>query len=112
MMLYVRTSDRLVVAIDVRFSKTFVMLSDFAGTAIATETFDTIVEPAALVAELSVRIRRLLANHGGRGECEGVGLVVPGMVDRHSGRVLNAPQLGWIDVDIKDGAGGMRPPPK
>lgn len=102
MMLYVRTSDRLVVAIDVRFSKTYVMLSDFAGTAIAMETFETMVDPVELVAELGVRTRRLLETHGGVGQCEGVGLVVPGMVDRHTGRVLNAPQLGWRDVEIKE----------
>ena len=34
--------------------------------------------------------------------CEGVGLVVPGMVDRRSGRVLYAPRLGWRDVDLRD----------
>src|SRR5689334_15510693 len=53
MMLYVRTRDRLVIAVDVRFSKTFVMLSDFGGTAIAVESFDTVVQPDALVAALS-----------------------------------------------------------
>jgi predicted NBD/HSP70 family sugar kinase len=37
---------------------------------------------------------------GGLGACEGVGLVVPGVVDRRSGRVLRAPSLGWRDVDL------------
>ena len=55
-MLYVRTHDRFVVAVDVRFSRTYVMLSDFAGTEIALEMFDTIAEPEALVAELKQRI--------------------------------------------------------
>jgi predicted NBD/HSP70 family sugar kinase len=36
-MLYVRTHDRLVVAIDIRFSSTFVMLTDFSGNSIALE---------------------------------------------------------------------------
>ena len=36
-MLFVRTRDRLVVAIDVRFSRTDIMLGDFAANAIATE---------------------------------------------------------------------------
>ena len=40
-MLYVRTRDRLVVSVDVRFSRTYVMLGDFGGTPIALETFDT-----------------------------------------------------------------------
>lgn len=101
-MLYVRTHDRLVIAIDVRFSQTYVMLTDFAGTALALETFETIVDPSDLIQELTRRIQRMLRAHGGAGRCEGIGLVVPGMVDRESGRVLNSPQLGWKSVDIRD----------
>jgi len=101
-MLYVRTRDRLVVAIDVRFSLTYVMLSDFSGTPISIETFETITDPAALVAELAERVRALLAAHGGAAaRCEGVGLVVPGMVDQRTGRVLYSPQLGWRDVELR-----------
>jgi predicted NBD/HSP70 family sugar kinase len=98
-MLFIRTRDRLVVSIDVRLSRTYVMLNDFAGTQIALESFETLLDPATLAAELVRRVRRLLDAHGGR--CEGIGIVVPGMVDRHSGRVLHAPQLGWRDVDVR-----------
>lgn len=101
-MLYVRTHDRLVIAIDVRFSQTYVMLADFAGTTVALETFETIVDPAELIHELAKRIQRMLKTHGAAGRCEGIGLVVPGMVDRRTGRVLNSPQLGWKDVDVRD----------
>ena len=101
-MLYVRTQDRLVVAVDVRFSRTYIMLSDFAGTQIALESFETIFAHELLVAELVERINRLVASHGAAGRCEGVGVVVPGTVERRSGRVLMAPQLGWRDVDIRD----------
>jgi N-acetylglucosamine repressor len=101
-MLYVRTQDRLAIAIDLRFSRAFVMLSDFAGTQIAIETFDTIFEPTRLVAELVSRVNRLLVTHKAAGRCEGIGLVVPGLVERGTGRVLNAPQLGWRDVDIRE----------
>src|SRR5205814_3446031 len=77
-------------------------LADFAGTTVALETFETIVDPAGLIHELTRRIQRMLRTHGGSGRCEGIGMVVPGMVDRATGRVLNAPQLGWKDVDIRD----------
>ena len=56
MMLYVRTHDRLVVAIDVRFSRTYLMLTDFNGNPIAMETFETVVDPDELVAKLARRI--------------------------------------------------------
>jgi predicted NBD/HSP70 family sugar kinase len=101
-MLYVRTQDRFVAAVDIRFSRTFLMLSDFAGTQIALESFDTIFDPEILCAELIVRVRRLLELHNACDRCEGLGLVVPGMVERASGRVLVAPQLGWRDVDIRE----------
>jgi predicted NBD/HSP70 family sugar kinase len=101
-MLYVRTRDRLVVAVDIRFSRTYLMLSDFGGTPIALEQFDTITDPDALVQALAARIRRILATHDALGRCEGVGLVVPGMVDQRTGRVVYAPQLGWRDVPLRD----------
>jgi len=102
MMLWVRTHDRFVVAVDVRFSLTYVMLSDFAGTPLALESFDTLVEPGELVEELALRAERLLRTHGAAATCEGIGLVVPGMVDRRTGVVLNAPQLGWRNVNVRD----------
>ena len=97
-MLFVRTRGRLAISIDVRFRRTFVMLGDFSGEAIALEAFDTIDDPLALVAELKVRVRT--AQHSDAGHCEGVGVVVPGMVDSVAGRVLNAPHLGWRNVDL------------
>jgi N-acetylglucosamine repressor len=129
-MLYVRTRDRLVIAIDVRLSRTSLMLTDFAGTELALESFETRFSPADLVDELASRVRRLLGANEERGprneevglmrsnpvktaphprvparkdsQVVGIGLVVPGMVDRQTGRVLHAPQLGWRDVDIRD----------
>lgn len=100
-MILLRTSDRLVVAIDVRFSRTFMMLADFSGRPIATDSFETVTEPVDLIAELSKRTLGLLAADREAGVCEGVGLVVPGMVDRETGTVLNSPQLGWKNVEIK-----------
>lgn len=102
MMLYVRTHDRFVVAIDVRFSKTYLMLADFNGTPLAMETFDTVVEPTAFVATVAKRVLKLLKANNATGKCNGIGLVIPGMVDKKNGRVLNSPQLGWIDVDVRD----------
>lgn len=100
-LLYVRTHDRLAIAVDVRFSRTYVMLADFAGTQLALETFDTVFEPAELEAELARRIERMVQAYGAGGRVEGIGLVVPGMVDRRTGRILNSPQLGWRDVDFR-----------
>src|SRR5687768_15415553 len=102
-LLYLRTDDRYVIGVDVRFARIRLLLSDISGKHIALESFQTITDPAELVSVLAQRIRRLLDSHGATTEkCEGVGIVIPGMVDKVTGRVLNAPQLGWRDVDIRD----------
>ncbi|HYJ46182.1 MAG TPA: ROK family transcriptional regulator [Pyrinomonadaceae bacterium] len=100
--LHIRTQDRLAVAVDVRFSKTFLMLSDFSGRQLALEIYDTVFSIPEFIKDLAARIRRMLKTQGAKANCEGIGVVVPGMVDLRTGRVLNAPTLGWREVDIRD----------
>ena len=99
--LHIRTHDRLVVAVDVRFSKTYLMLCDFSGRQLAIETYDTVFSIPAFIQDLAGRIKKLLKKQGFQRDCEGIGVVVPGMVDQRTGRILNAPALGWKGVDIK-----------
>lgn len=101
-LLHLRTRDRLAVAIDVQFSSTSVMLSDFSGEQISLDTFRTPLLPDELLSELNDRIQRLLRMHAAAGSCEGIGLVVPGIVDRATGRLVTAPTLGWRDTDLRD----------
>ncbi|HET7463457.1 MAG TPA: ROK family transcriptional regulator [Longimicrobium sp.] len=100
-LLHVRSHDRLTVAVDVRLSETQIMLADFSGRALATELLATPARPDALVQALALRIRRLLDAHAADGECQGIGMAVPGMVDRTTGKLVNAPTLGWRDVDLR-----------
>jgi N-acetylglucosamine repressor len=100
-MLHVRAHDRLVVGIDVRLSETQIMLADFAGRTLALEMFRTPAAPRELVGELAGRVSRLLETHAAEGSCQGIGVVLPGMVDPPTGRLVNAPTLGWKDVDLR-----------
>src|SRR5919108_556231 len=34
--------------------------------------------------------------------CEGIGVVIPGMVDRSTSRIIYAPTLRWRDVEIRE----------
>lgn len=99
--LHIRTHDRLVVAVDVRFSKTYLMLCDFSGRELAIETYDTVFSIPEFVKDLAARIRKLLKRQGLGFTCEGIGVAIPGMVDQRTGRILNAPALGWRGVDIR-----------
>jgi N-acetylglucosamine repressor len=99
--LYLDTRKRCVVAVDLRPTRTSVMITDVVGEPIAgPSTFTTPSEPAPFIDLLAKRIRVLLDEHARAGRCEGIGVVVPGMVDPTGGRVLFAPRLDWKDVPL------------
>jgi N-acetylglucosamine repressor len=103
-LLYINTRQRSSVAVDVRASGTFLMLADPMGRPRSDiVTMPTARDPRRFIAALAARIRRLLeADVTDAGTCEGIGVVVPGMVDFGTSRVLHAPTLGWRNVDIRD----------
>jgi predicted NBD/HSP70 family sugar kinase len=99
--LYIDSRRRAIVALDIRASETFLMLTDLVGKPLTgVFSFPTLQEPKALVAALAARIKALLAEHPALDGCEGIGVVVPGMVDYATATVLHAPTLGWRNVSI------------
>jgi len=101
--LYIDSRRRAVVAADIRASETFLMLADLIGKPLAgVVSFPTIRDPKRMTSALGSRIRSLLAEHPEIDVCEGVGVVVPGMVEHTSMKVLHAPTLGWRDVDLRE----------
>lgn len=101
--LYIDTRGRCVVAVDIRPTRTSLLVTDLLGRElVGVSSFATLREPGRFVAELVKRVGALLAAHTEMGRCVGVGVVVPGMVERGSGRVLLAPALGWRDVQLKE----------
>jgi predicted NBD/HSP70 family sugar kinase len=101
--LYIDARRRTVVAADIRATETFLMLADMLGKPLSgVISFPTVREPKALVAALAARIKRLVAEHSALSACEGVGVVVPGMVEQGTMRVLHAPTLGWRNVDLRE----------
>jgi predicted NBD/HSP70 family sugar kinase len=101
--LYLDSRGRCVVAVDLRPTRTSLMLTDIMGEPLVGATsFPTERDPERLFRELAARIRGLLAHNPEAGRCEGVGVVVPGMVDRSGTRVLFAPRLGWRDVPFQE----------
>ena len=99
--LFVDTRSRCAVAVDIRPTRTSFMVTDLVGRPLVEVTsFPTERDPKRFVAELAKRIRRVLSDHLELGDCAGVGIVVPGMVDRTGSRVLFAPRLGWHDLSL------------
>jgi N-acetylglucosamine repressor len=102
----VQTSGRLAMAVDVRPGKTSIALADFGGTVLDRRVFATPREPTELAKCLVGHVESILATHAEHGgdapPLHGIGIVVPGMVDRRSGQILYAPRLGWRDVQLRD----------
>ena len=97
--LYVNAAKSLAIAIDVRASRTFLMVTDSIGKQVGDITsFPTLVDPKCSIERLIVEIKKTLA--GADAVCDGIGIVVPGMLDLRSGVVWNAPTLGWSNVQL------------
>jgi len=101
--LYIDSRRRAVVAVDIRASKTFVQFTDILGKPITdVVTLPTPRDPKALVDTLARHIKALRANQKDIGSLEGIGVVVPGMVERSTMQVLHAPTLGWRNVNLRE----------
>lgn len=101
--LYIDSRRRAVVAVDIRASQSFIMLADLVGKRLGGVVgFQTPRDPGELVTTLARRVKNLLADHPEVNACEGIGVVVPGMVEHSTMKVLHAPTLGWQNVDIRE----------
>ena len=101
--LYIDSRRRAIVAADIRASSTFVLLTDLLGKPVSgVVQIRTPRDPKALIAALAKRIKALRAEHPDVGSIEGVGVVVPGMVERATMQILHAPTLGWRNVNLKE----------
>jgi predicted NBD/HSP70 family sugar kinase len=101
--LYIDSRTRCVVAVDIRTTRTMVSVTDLVGHQRAGVTsFPTERDPKKFVAGLVKRVKAILTEHKDLGRCQGVGVVVPGVVDAEAGKVLLAPNLGWRDLNLRD----------
>lgn len=99
--LYINSDKGVAIALDVRASRTFMMITDSIGTQLGeVVSFPTRFDPEEFVADLGRRARKALSEIAGKSSCDGIGVVIPGMVDRKSGTIINAPALGWRNVGL------------
>ncbi len=103
--LFINSEKGYAIGLDVRATRTFVMITDSIGKQIGEiVSFPTRFDPREFVSYLGVKIRETLHHVGlsslPPSSCDGIGIVFPGMVDRESGIVINAPKLGWKQVPL------------
>ncbi|HEY4424622.1 MAG TPA: ROK family protein [Pyrinomonadaceae bacterium] len=98
--LYIDSRERCVVGVDIRASRTYILVTDLVGRQLgAVSSFQTNRDVDVLIHELARRIKQILTDYNA---CEGVGVSVPGMVEPTKGRVVHAPTLAWHDVNLRD----------
>lgn len=99
-LLHLRSHDRLALGVDIRAGLTVLQLTDFSGRELVRRSFTTPDSPEELDAALLEEAQRLFIPQHRVEELEGVGIVVPGMVDPGEGTILRAPTLGWRDTAL------------
>ena len=101
--LYIDSRKRTVIAVDVRPTQTYTMVTNLlTDPIVGVASFPTQSDPQRFVKTLGARIARIMEDHRELGRCEGIGLVVPGMVDREGVSISFAPRLGWRDFPLRD----------
>jgi predicted NBD/HSP70 family sugar kinase len=91
--------DRVIVGVDIRPTQTTVSLADVNGNFTAQETFPTPRDASVAIATLIKRIKAIIHASENK-KIEGVGISVPGRINRSEGRLVFAPNLNWRDVDL------------
>jgi predicted NBD/HSP70 family sugar kinase len=92
--------DLVTLALDIRPDQAIVAVVDLSGRFLSHETVVTVADPEASMAKIVERMRRFRQRHSDK-TFEGIGVSVPGRVDRVTRRLLLAPNLKWHDFDIK-----------
>src|SRR5215204_3592554 len=99
--LYINSQKSVAVAVDVRASRTYLMVTDSIGKQAGDiVSFPTKFDPEQFVKDLGTNVRNALISITGASGCDGIGIVIPGMLDRKTGFVLHAPTLRWRNVNL------------
>ncbi|HEX3880021.1 MAG TPA: ROK family protein [Bryobacteraceae bacterium] len=92
--------DRVIIGVDLRPIQISVALADVNGRFTSQETMATPDDPKAGIEGIIERIQRMLKSCTNK-KVEGIGISLPGRVDRASERLVFAPNLKWPATEIR-----------
>lgn len=92
--------DRVIIGVDIRPTRIRVGLADVNGAFVSHEAFATPADPQTAMTELLAHVAKLQQDCAGK-MVEGVGITVAGRVDRATGALVFAPNLGWKGFNIR-----------
>jgi predicted NBD/HSP70 family sugar kinase len=91
--------DRVIIGVDIRPTQITIALADVNGRFTSQETMPTASDPKSAIAEMIVRIQRLIGSCQDK-KVEGIGITLPGRFDYDTDRLVFAPNLHWPACDI------------
>lgn len=97
-LLRVRAAGPVAIGVDVGTVRTVIAMSDLAGRVLNQEEFATSHVASETLREIVDSVRRLVGTN--RGDIEGVGVSLPGMVDFETSSALYIPHFKWRDWPV------------
>jgi predicted NBD/HSP70 family sugar kinase len=91
-----------IIGVDIRPRLTTLALTDLNARILTQDSLPTHPDPQTFLRALAERIQNLRRSQP-QIFCEGIGVGLPGRVDPKTQRLIFAPNLGWREVDLKQG---------
>ena len=98
-MLRLRSGNAAAIGVDVQPRVTTVATCDIAGRVLAKREFPTSPDFDTTINRVLECISEVAKN---RADIEGIGVILPGLVDPITGKVLYVPYFNWRDLDVAD----------
>jgi predicted NBD/HSP70 family sugar kinase len=97
-LLALRTSGAAAIGIDIAPTRTTVAACNLAGRVLEREEFETDHDFEKTITRAIAAARRLIEK--GKGNIEGIGVSLPGLVDPSTGELLYIPYFKWRDLSV------------
>jgi predicted NBD/HSP70 family sugar kinase len=95
------SENRVIIGVDIRPTQSTVALSDVNGKFMSQELLTTPADPKAAIEALSEQILKVSQSCKGK-KIEGVGISLPGRINRSTDKLVFAPNLKWPEIDIRN----------
>ncbi|MBX3290606.1 MAG: ROK family transcriptional regulator [Acidobacteria bacterium] len=99
--LYINGESFYVMAVDIGVLDTVFAVSDFNGRILKQRSIPSEGDPTRFLTKLASEISKLRNDHFSRSSFAGVGVSVPGLIDRETGTIEISPNLEWRNVPLR-----------
>lgn len=100
--LFINAESLYVLAIDIGVLDTVFAVSDFNGEILCRVTVPTKGRPESFLEKLADNVKELISDKFRRAHFAAVGVSVPGLVNRDTGKIEVSPNLGWKEVPLRE----------